>query len=131
MILITHDLGIVAEVCETVGIMYAGEIVEYGPVEEIFENTGHPYTRGLFGAIPRLDTEVDKLQAIGGMMPDPMELPDGCAFHPRCPYAVEACSRTKPGVVEISAGHMVRCHWAAELPAFSAEDMKDGGNGYE
>ena len=128
MILITHDLGIVAEVCETVGIMYAGEIVEYGPVEDIFENTGHPYTRGLFGAIPRLDTEVEKLQAISGMMPDPMELPAGCKFHPRCPYATEKCSREEPGVVEISAGHTVRCLRAAELPKFSAEAMKDGVN---
>ena len=89
MLLITHDLGVVAEVCSTVGIMYAGEIVEYSAVEEFFENTVHPYSQGLIAAIPRLDESVKRLNVIPGMMPDPMDLPSGCKVHPRCPYATE------------------------------------------
>jgi peptide/nickel transport system ATP-binding protein len=116
MLLITHDLGIVAEACSTVGIMYAGEIIEYGPVEDIFEHTGHPYTRGLFAAIPRLDTEFDRLLAISGIMPDPMDLPSGCKFHPRCPYADECCKEEQPALVELSPGHTVRCVKAGKLP---------------
>ena len=125
MILITHDLGIVAEVCSTVGIMYAGEIVEFGPVDEVFENVGHPYTRGLFGAIPRLNVEEERLQVIPGMMPDPTELPEGCKFHPRCPYATEECSRENPAIREVSPGHVVKCRRVDELPRFSAEDDKE------
>ncbi len=109
MILITHDLGIVAESCDAVAIMYAGQIVEYGSLEDIYDYTAHPYTKGLFGSIPRLDQDTERLQPIQGLMPDPINLPEGCAFHPRCPYATEECSRVNPGAVEVNPGHLVRC----------------------
>ena len=109
MILITHDLGIVAESCDAVAIMYAGQIVEYGSLEDIFDYTAHPYTKGLFGSIPRLDQDTDRLQPIQGLMPDPINLPKGCPFHPRCPYATEECGRVNPGAIEVNLGHLVRC----------------------
>ena len=109
MILITHDLGIVAESCDTVAIMYAGEIVEYGSLEDIFDHTAHPYTKGLFNSIPSLDKDTERLQPIQGLMPDPANLPTGCKFHPRCPYATEACSAEHPGMTELTAGHLCRC----------------------
>ena len=114
MVLITHDLGIVAESCDAVAIMYAGEIVEYGSLEDIFDRTAHPYTIGLFGSIPRLDLDTDRLQPIQGLMPDPINLPEGCPFHPRCPYAKEACRHEKPGHAEITPGHFVKCLRAKE-----------------
>ena len=123
MLLITHDMGIVAEACESVGIMYAGEIIEFGRVEDVFESTGHPYTRGLFGAIPRLDVEKRRLDAINGLMPDPIDLPRGCKFHPRCIYATEKCSREVPPAEEMSPGHTVCCHNWKDLPHFSADDI--------
>lgn len=109
MILITHDLGIVAESCDQVAIMYAGEIVEYGSLEDIFDHTTHPYTKGLFNSIPSLDKDTERLQPIQGLMPDPANLPEGCKFHPRCPYAVEACAQQHPGMTELTAGHLCRC----------------------
>lgn len=112
MLLITHDLGIVAETCDTVGIMYAGEIVEYGNLEQIFDHTMHPYTKGLFASIPKLDEEVDRLSPIVGLMPDPADLPKGCKFHPRCPYATERCKGEEPEFRDIGGGHLVRCHMA-------------------
>ena len=110
MVLITHDLGIVAESCDTVAIMYAGEIVEYGSLEDIFDHTAHPYTQGLFGSIPRLDLDTERLQPIQGLMPDPINLPTGCPFHPRCPHATEVCARTNPAHQEVTPGHLVKCH---------------------
>ena len=109
MVLITHDLGIVAESCDAVAIMYAGEIVEYGSLEDIFDHTAHPYTKGLFGSIPRLDLDTERLQPIQGLMPDPINLPTGCAFHPRCPYATAECRETNPSHREIAPGHLVKC----------------------
>ena len=114
MVLITHDLGIVAESCDAVAIMYAGEIVEYGSLEDIFDRTAHPYTIGLFGSIPRLDIDTERLAPIQGLMPDPINLPEGCPFHPRCPYAREACHQERPAHVEITPGHFVKCLRAAE-----------------
>lgn len=128
MLLITHDLGVVAEVCDTVGIMYAGEIIEFGPVEELFENTVHPYSRGLFSAIPRLDEDVPRLSVIPGMMPDPLELPQGCKFHPRCPYATELCKNDDPMPREVSPGHIVKCHMSGSLPKFSGDAGTKGVN---
>ena len=110
IIFITHDLGIVAEVCDKVAIMYAGEIVEYGALKDIFLATSHPYTKGLFGSIPSLTKDVDRLEPIEGMTPNPAQLPSGCKFHPRCPYATEACSVDVPEAIEVSPGHFVRCH---------------------
>ena len=109
MLLITHDLGVVAETCDKVAIMYAGEIVEYGSLEDIFEHTAHPYTEGLFGSLPSLENDVHRLKPIQDLMPDPANLPDGCKFHPRCPYAVDQCRSGAPALREISPGHLCQC----------------------
>ncbi|MGL4946790.1 MAG: ABC transporter ATP-binding protein [Cetobacterium sp.] len=108
MILITHDLGVVAQVCDKVAIMYAGEIVESGTLYDIFENPKHPYTHGLFDSIPSLDEEVTRLKPIKGLMPDPTNLPSGCRFHPRCPHVQDECSKTIPRI-SIENNHRVRC----------------------
>ena len=110
MLLITHDLGVVAEVCDKVAIIYAGEIVESGSLEDIFDRTAHPYTEGLFGSLPSLDEKVHRLKPIAGLMPDPANLPSGCPFHPRCPYSTEKCRSAHPETVELSPGHLVCCH---------------------
>ena len=110
MIMITHDLGIVAEICDHVAIMYAGNVVEYGDVYQIYEHFAHPYTKALFDSIPDLDTDQDELQVIAGLTPDPTDLPSGCPFHPRCPYADEHCAKEAPAVRELAPGHFVRCH---------------------
>ena len=122
MILITHDLGIVAESCDSVAIMYAGQIVEYGSLEDIFDHTTHPYTIGLFGSIPSLEKKVHRLQPISGLMPDPVNLPTGCCFHPRCPYADERCAQEAPAAAEVSPGHLCRCHYWETVRGKEAED---------
>ena len=109
VLLITHDLGIVAETCDDVAIMYAGQIVENGSLEHIFDNPKHPYTKGLFGSLPSLDKDVDRLSPIKGLMPDPANLPTGCKFHTRCDYACDVCKRAEPACTEIEPGHFVRC----------------------
>lgn len=109
MLLITHDLGVVAETCDTVAIMYAGEIVESGNKAEVFKNTQHPYTRGLFKAIPNINEEIGRLHTIKGMIADPIDLPPGCKFHPRCPNVTTECSRINPPSVEVAPGHFVKC----------------------
>lgn len=109
MLLITHDLGVVAEVCDNVAIMYAGEIVEIADLENLFTNPSHPYTEGLFGSIPPLDGEVTRLKPIKGLMPDPTNLPTGCSFHPRCPYAKDICTKETPTEVELAENHKVKC----------------------
>ena len=109
LILITHDLGVVAETCQKAAIMYAGEIVEYGTVEHIFNNTQHPYTEGLFGSIPNLNRKVDRLTPIPGLAPDPAALPKGCKFAPRCKYACDACREGEIPVTEVESGHLVKC----------------------
>jgi len=109
MLLITHDLGVVAEICDRVAIMYAGEIIECGSLLDIFENPLHPYTNGLFGSIPDIEKEVEFLSSIDGLMPDPAQLPSGCKFHPRCKYAQPICAESLPLDHENSPGHRVRC----------------------
>ena len=109
MILITHDLGVVAETCDNVAVIYAGQIVEYGSKEQIFRRPAHPYTLGLFGSLPKLDDDSKRLSPIHGLPPDPTNLPDGCAFHPRCPRTCESCSSGNVEMVEIEPGHFVRC----------------------
>ena len=109
MIMITHDLGVVAQVCDDVAIVYAGEILEYGSKEEIFTYRYHPYSIGLFGAIPQLDVRVKRLSAIKGLPPDPANLPKGCHFHPRCPYATEGCKCGEIPFTEVRPGHFCRC----------------------
>jgi len=111
MIMITHDFGIVAETCDHVAIMYAGEIVESGTLKDIFKSAAHPYTIGLFNAIPNLEKDIEFLYQIEGLMPDPMDLPDGCPFSPRCAYAEEMCHTQKPEKLALPGeGHMVKCH---------------------
>ena len=110
MILITHDLGLVVENCDAVAIIYAGEIVEYGNLVDIFKNAKHPYTIGLFGCIPSIDKNVHRLKPIEGLMPDPMNLPEGCPFHDRCEHCMEICRHKNPVAIEVSPGHIVKCH---------------------
>lgn len=113
MILITHDLGVVANVSDDVAIVYAGEIIEYGSKRSIFKNPSHPYTIGLFGAIPDLDQDTRRLANIEGLPPDPTNLPEGCRFHPRCPYATEECKKKAVPMREIETGHFLRCFHGA------------------
>ncbi len=108
LILITHDLGVVAETCDKVAIMYAGEIVEYGPIEDLYTKTKHPYTQGLFNSIPLLGEDVKRLSPIKGLTPDPTNLPSGCSFHPRCPRVTEICKKEEPDLV--GKVHTVKCH---------------------
>jgi len=109
MIMITHDLGIVADICDKVAIMYAGNIVEYADKRELFKNPKHPYTIGLFNSLPDIKSEESSLKPIKGLMPDPRTLPSGCPFHPRCDMAKPECSEKVPQNVEISGNHTVRC----------------------
>ncbi|MBC8589589.1 ABC transporter ATP-binding protein [Wansuia hejianensis] len=109
MILITHDLGIVAETCDKVAVMYAGEIIEFATLEQLFTEPKHPYTKGLFGSIPNLEEDVDRLKPIRGLMPDPTNLPKGCTFHPRCPEAKETCKKREPVSIDTGNSHMVKC----------------------
>ena len=110
VIMITHDLGIVAETCDKVGIMYAGQIVEYGTLEDIFTgDRHHPYTVGLFNSIPSLTDHARRLKPIEGLMPDPTSLPEGCAFAPRCQSCMEICKRQAPPVIDRD-GHRICCH---------------------
>ena len=114
VILITHDFGVVADFCESVAVAYAGEIVERGSVDRIFNNAQHPYTQGLFGSLPSLDSKEKRLKPIKGLMPDPTKIQVGCAFCDRCPHATEECFKTKPTPVEIEPGHFVKCSLAKE-----------------
>lgn len=109
MLLITHDMGVVATTCDEVAVIYAGNIIEYGTKEQIFDHPSHPYTIGLFGAIPNMNEDEEWLHPIEGLPPDPSNLPEGCAFHPRCPYAEEACSREPVGMYPTPDGHQCRC----------------------
>jgi len=115
MILITHDLGIVAQAADTLAVIYAGEILEYGTKEAIFKDPSHPYTMGLFKAIPNLTSDSRRLANIEGLPPDPTVLPAGCCFHPRCPYAQEECRSIKPELEVISPGHDCRCTRSSEI----------------
>ncbi len=110
MLMITHDLGIVANICDKVAIMYAGKVIEAGTLEDIFVNENHhPYTVGLFGAIPNLKLETRRLSPIDGLMPDPSELPSGCYFHERCPHCMDICKVEYPDVYEMGT-HSIACH---------------------
>ena len=109
MIMITHDLGIVAEICDKVAIMYAGSVVEFAHKYELFKSPMHPYTVGLFNSLPDIYSDVDALKPIKGLMPDPMSLPSGCPFHPRCEKALPECSNTVPKSIDLGNGHYVKC----------------------
>jgi peptide/nickel transport system ATP-binding protein len=114
MIMITHDLGVVAEVCDDVAVVYAGEIVEMGSREQIFDHPGHPYTIGLFGALPELEKDTDRLSPVPGLPPDPSNLPAGCSFSPRCPKATDTCRDVKCDFVELQPEHFCRCTLAGK-----------------
>ena len=131
MILITHDLGVVAETCDKVAVMYAGEIVEFGSLEHIFDETAHPYTKGLFHSLPSLDRKERRLKPIAGLMPDPTRLPEGCKFHPRCPFAEERCRTVNPKAAEISPGHFVKCLRCQRegVTASTSGDAKEADHG--
>ncbi|WP_368415062.1 ABC transporter ATP-binding protein [Falsiroseomonas sp.] len=109
IILITHDLGVVAEMADEVAVMYAGRVAERASAAEIFADPQHPYTLGLLGSIPRLDEDRARLLAIEGAVPPPFALPKGCRFHPRCPFAVEACTQAQPDLARFAPGHLAAC----------------------
>ena len=108
VLLITHDLGVIAEMCQRVAVIYSGEIVEMGTAEDLFDRTAHPYTMGLFDSLPRVSSG-DRLIPIPGMMPDPSNLPKGCKFAERCKYATDVCREQEVGLTEIEPGHYCRC----------------------
>jgi len=110
VMIITHDLGVVAEMCDNVAVMYAGYVVEYTDVDTLFSNPLHPYTRGLKRSIPRLDVEVERLDTIDGMVPDLLHIPAGCPFNPRCSSCFDRCLREMPELLEVQQGHHVKCH---------------------
>jgi len=128
MIMITHDFGIVAEICDKVAIMYAGEIIESGTRKDIFKSARHPYTIGLFGAIPNLEVDTEFLYQIEGLMPDPTELQPGCPFSPRCAYAEELCHTQKPVKMTLPGEeHVIKCHiysGSLETKEVSREDLR-------
>jgi peptide/nickel transport system ATP-binding protein/oligopeptide transport system ATP-binding protein len=109
VILITHDLGVVAEMADEIAVMYAGKVVERATAEDLFASPQHPYTLGLLGSVPRLDEDRDRLLAIEGAVPPPFALPQGCRFHPRCPFAIDACTRAQPPLEEVAPGHRAAC----------------------
>ena len=110
MLMITHDLGIVAEICDEVSVVYAGRVVEHGTLADVFDNTRHPYTEGLFNSLPNIENQAEKLKPIRGLMPDPTDLPLGCPFYPRCDHAMEICRTKKPPKVYRNETHFVECH---------------------
>jgi peptide/nickel transport system ATP-binding protein len=114
IMLITHDLGVIAELAQEVVVMYAGKVVERAEVAAIFAGPQHPYTVGLLGSIPKLHGEQDRLATIEGMVPNPLNLPQGCRFHPRCPFAVDACRASEPPLAEVKPRHFSAC-WRAPL----------------
>lgn len=120
MLMITHDLGIVAEICDEVSVIYGGRIVEHGSLEDIFDNTRHPYTEGLFNSLPKINDRTSKLKPIRGLMPDPTDLPKGCTFCPRCDYAIELCKTQKPKKVFRNDKHYVECH------LYDEKNIKEG-----
>lgn len=120
MVMITHDLGVVSEICDEVAVMYAGSIVEQGSIEEVFTNTLHPYTEGLFDSLPSITERKASLNPIPGMMPDPTNLPKGCLFEPRCRYATERCKEVKPNLQIRKGSHLVSCI-AYDSPDFCVE----------
>jgi len=109
IMLITHDLGIVSEIADRVAVMYGGRLVETGPIDDIFNHTSHPYTKGLLDSIPKIEEKIKRLNAIPGQVPNPMDLPQGCKFHPRCSMAVEECRNIEPQLFKVNGNHFSRC----------------------
>jgi peptide/nickel transport system ATP-binding protein len=109
VILITHDLGVVAEMCDNCAVMYGGELVEYGSLEQVFDNPKHPYTRALYKSIPSLDKDVHRLEVIPGLVPDPSDLPEYCSFYERCAEKCDKCCKTDPVSTMVEPGHFAKC----------------------
>ena len=128
MLMITHDLGVVAEICDKVAVMYAGNIVEYGTMTDVFDSPLHPYTCALFDSIPDIEGERHELKVISGVAPNPTDLPAGCPFHPRCPLVRDRCRSEMPRNVEVSPGHYVRCvaYDSGQIPKTAEEVLNDG-----
>ncbi len=134
VILITHDLGVVAEMCDHCAVMYAGEIVEHGTVEEIFDHPKHPYTKALYQSIPSLDKDTERLHVIRGMVSDPTKLPEYCSFADRCECCTEACKKGDPRVVDVGNHHTVKCFLYEEETAKQdnkQDDNQDNNQGKE
>ena len=127
ILFITHDLGVVAEVCDDVAVMYCGRVVERGDVKTIFANPSHPYTKGLLGSIPRLGDAGKELKSIPGNVPNPKYMPKGCKFAPRCPYASEKCREEEPGFFQIEEGHISRC-WLCESGQLKTDHVEKAGD---
>jgi oligopeptide/dipeptide ABC transporter ATP-binding protein len=130
VLLITHDLGVVAETADQVAVMYAGQVVESCGVREAFRATRHPYTAGLLASLPRLrDASATpsavprRLRVIPGQVPDPTRFPGGCRFHPRCPLAVERCRSEMPALRDVGGGHLARCHRAEEIASGAVDPV--------
>lgn len=124
LLLITHNLGIVAEMCDYVAVVYGGEIIEYGSKREIFKAPCHPYTLGLFGALPSMNSDSGRLKPIEGIMPEPSDLPEGCKFHTRCPYCTDACKSGPVPVVELGGTHKCMCHRIDAVRAAHAKEVE-------
>ena len=125
MILVTHDLGVVAQICDHVAVMYAGEIVESGTVEDVFQGkVHHPYTEGLMFSIPRLDAIHTRIEPIPGAVPHPLDLPKGCKFAPRCKYCTQKCIEEEPGLVDVGGGQLIRCFYPEKEVRCSEEHKK-------
>jgi peptide/nickel transport system ATP-binding protein len=121
VLLITHDMGVVAETCDRVVVMYLGKIVEEAPVAELFDHPKHPYTQGLLGSIPKIDEKQEWLAAIPGTIPNPLEVPTGCRFSNRCPEVMDVCHRLSPELQEVGPGHRVACHLYGETGTVDAD----------
>jgi peptide/nickel transport system ATP-binding protein len=114
ILLITHDLGVVAETCDRVGVMYAGNLCEIAEVSDLFERPMHPYTKALLDAVPKISEE-GELKSIEGNVPNLVTPPPGCRFHPRCPHAMDVCTKTFPEMIEVKKDHLVACYWVEQL----------------
>jgi peptide/nickel transport system ATP-binding protein len=121
ILLITHDLGVVAEMCDRVAVMYAGRVMEQGPVREIFRNPQNPYTIGLMNSIPKLEGERTRLQPIEGNVPSVRNMPQGCRFTARCPYVMDICREHDPGLLAVGENHISRCWLHADLDTGEAQ----------
>jgi oligopeptide/dipeptide ABC transporter ATP-binding protein len=125
VLLITHDLGVVAEVADEVVVMYAGQKVEQAPVATLFAKPQHPYTVGLFASLPSLNAESDRLYTIQGAVPSATDFPGGCRFHPRCPYAMPVCADREPGFDPVGEGHSAAC-WLHDVEVMRAQGRQTG-----
>jgi len=121
VMLITHDLGVVAGVAETMLVMYAGKVVEYAKIDRVYYNSRHPYAWSLMRSVPRLDEKRERLMTIGGSPPSLINLPAGCSFAPRCPFAEDICDREEPPLVEVEPGHFSACHFAMDFEQHGRE----------